>query len=114
LISVMKLLTPQITAQDHRTRSPHKITAQDHRTRSPHRTGSVLGRRSQTPGLGGGGRERPSGREPPPAKLLRLWPTAKNRWSDRAARVRQACARKAESTSHKTNASHMNAETSQH
>ena len=44
----------------------------------------------------------------------RLWPTAKERWSDRAARVPQASAKKAELTSHKTNASHMNAETSQH
>src|ERR1700756_4802059 len=44
----------------------------------------------------------------------RLWPTAKERWSDRAARVPQAFAKKAESTSQNTNASHMNAETSQH
>jgi hypothetical protein len=44
----------------------------------------------------------------------RLWPTAKERWSDRAARVPQASAKKAELTSHKTNASQMNAETSQH
>jgi hypothetical protein len=49
LISVLKLFTPQITG---------KIT------------GSILAGRGQTSALGGGGRERPSGREPPPAKLL--------------------------------------------
>jgi hypothetical protein len=85
--------------------TPHNA---DHRQDQRHLVG-----RCQAPGLGGGGRERPSGREPPPAKLLRLWSTAKKGWSDRPARVRQASAQKAESTSHNSDGSHMNAETSQ-
>jgi hypothetical protein len=54
LISVLKLFTPQITG---------KIT------------GSILAGRGQTSALGGGGRERPSGREPPPVKLW-IWQPA--------------------------------------
>jgi hypothetical protein len=45
LISVLKLFTPQITG---------KITGKI--------TGSILAGRGQTSALGGGGRERPSGR----------------------------------------------------
>jgi hypothetical protein len=92
LISVLKLFTPQITG---------KVT------------GSILAGREQVSALGGGGRERPSGRQPPPAKLLRLYQTAQGSVSDRPARVGRR-PQKTESTSHKTNASHMNAETSQH
>jgi hypothetical protein len=65
-ISVLKLFTPQITG---------KIT------------GSILAGRGQVSALGGGGRERPSGREPPSAKLLRLYQTAQGSVSDRPARV---------------------------
>jgi hypothetical protein len=92
LIPVLKLFTPQITG---------KIT------------GSILAGRGQTSDLGGGGRERPSGREPPPAKLSRLYQIAQGSVSDRPARVGRR-PHKNGITSHKTNASHTNAQTSQH
>jgi hypothetical protein len=53
LISVLKLFTPQITGQ---------ITGKV--------TGSILAGREQVSALGGGGRERPSGRQPPPIALI--------------------------------------------
>jgi hypothetical protein len=73
LISVLKLFTPQITG---------KIT------------GSILAGRGQTSALGGGGRERPSGREPPPAKLLRPYQTAQGSVSGPTSACRQASAKK--------------------
>src|SRR3981081_2611330 len=88
-ISVLKLFTPQ---------SPAAFW--------------LVGDRHQPWGAAGGrGRAE---RNPHQRSFWRLWPTAKERWSDRAARVPQASAKKAELTSHKTNASQMNAETSQH
>ena len=44
--------------------------------------------------MGGGGRERPSGREPPPEKLLRLYQTAQGSVSGPTSACRQASAKK--------------------